>query len=158
MRAYNIHGGWAHRQRASTTFLSRKYSHVLLVLLTRFEPRVIKSETSLVLYHLSQFSLKCCKTGSFDACCQWVQLNAQITILFTFTVPKAKETYIHVYNVNSRVVICTLRSAHWQQASKLPALQHFELMKKYWVKCTHQSNHYCYIHVWITKERYIIGF
>ena len=33
------HRGWAHRERVSTTFLTRKNSQILLVLLTGFEPR-----------------------------------------------------------------------------------------------------------------------
>ena len=36
MHAYT-YGGWAHRQRVSTTFLTRKISQVFLVLLTGFE-------------------------------------------------------------------------------------------------------------------------
>ena len=42
MRAY-AHRVWAHRQRVSTTFLTRKNSQVFLVLLTGFEPRVMDS-------------------------------------------------------------------------------------------------------------------
>ena len=37
MRAY-AHRGWAHWQRVSTTFLTRKNSQMFLVLLTEFEP------------------------------------------------------------------------------------------------------------------------
>ena len=40
---FNVHTwsflGWAHRQRVSTTFVTRKNSHFFLVLLTGFEPR-----------------------------------------------------------------------------------------------------------------------
>ena len=42
MRAYT-HEGWAHRQRVSTTFLTRKNSQIFLVLLAGFEPRSIGS-------------------------------------------------------------------------------------------------------------------
>ena len=38
VRAYT-HGGWAHRQWVSTTFLTQKNSQIFLVLLTGFEPR-----------------------------------------------------------------------------------------------------------------------
>ena len=39
--------------------------------------------------------------------------------------------------VNRRVVIFTLSSTHWQQASKLSALQRFDLI---WKKSAHQYN------------------
>ena len=42
MRAYT-HGGWAHRQRVSTTFLTRKNSQLFLELRTGFEPLVFGS-------------------------------------------------------------------------------------------------------------------
>ena len=46
MRPYT-HGGWAHRQRASTTFLTRKkLSQFLLVLLMGFELRVFGSRAT----------------------------------------------------------------------------------------------------------------
>ena len=38
VRSYT-HGGWAHRQRVTSTFFTRKNSQILLVLLTVFEPR-----------------------------------------------------------------------------------------------------------------------
>ena len=42
VRAYS-HGSWAHRQRISTTFLTRQNkSQVVLVLLMGLEPRIIE--------------------------------------------------------------------------------------------------------------------
>ena len=38
--------------------------------------------------------------------------------------------YFCTVNVNSSLVICMLSSAHWQLASKLSALEHFELIGK----------------------------
>ena len=38
------HGGWAHRQRVSTTFLTQKNSHIFLALLTGFKPRFFRSQ------------------------------------------------------------------------------------------------------------------
>ena len=38
--------------------------------------------------------------------------------------------YFCTLNASSRVMICTSSSIHWQQASKLSALQHFELTWK----------------------------
>ena len=46
--------------------------------------------------------------------------------------------YFCTVNVNSRVVICTISSAHWQQASKLSALWRFELIWKDGGKCAHE--------------------
>ena len=43
-------------------------------------------------------------------------------------------------NVSNGVVICTLSSTHWQQASKLSALRCFELIRKDCDKCAHQYN------------------
>ena len=48
--------------------------------------------------------------------------------------------YFCTVNVNSMLMICTSSSAHWQQASKLSALQRFELIWKDWDKCTYQYN------------------
>ena len=41
-----------------------------------------------------------------------------------------EDTCTYTVNVSSRVVVCTLSSAHWQQASKLSALRRFELIWK----------------------------
>ena len=43
-------------------------------------------------------------------------------------------------NENSMVVICTLSSSHWLQASKRSALRHFELIWKDQDKYAHQYN------------------
>ena len=45
--------------------------------------------------------------------------------------------YICTVNGNSRVMICTLSSAHWQQASKLSALWCFDFFGKDWDKCAY---------------------
>ena len=46
--------------------------------------------------------------------------------------------YFCTVNGNSRVMICTLSSAHWQQASKVSALRRFQLIWKHWDKCAYQ--------------------
>ena len=45
--------------------------------------------------------------------------------------------YFCTVNENSRVMICTLSSAHWRQASKLSAVWRFELIRKHWGKYAH---------------------
>ena len=52
--------------------------------------------------------------------------------------------YFCTVNINSRIMLCTLRSANWQQASKLSVLWRFELIWKYWDKCAHQYSNYHY--------------
>ena len=54
--------------------------------------------------------------------------------------PAVHVSLVDYVNGNSTVMICTLSSAHWQQASKLSALKHFELIWKDWEKCTYQYN------------------
>ena len=51
---------------------------------------------------------------------------------------KDKCTGFCTVNVNSRVMICTLNNAHWQQTSKFSALWRFELIWKDWDKYAHQ--------------------
>ena len=63
--------------------------------------------------------------------------RAEISYLHTFSA----EMYFCTVNVNSRVMICTLSSAHWQQASKLSALRCFELI---WTDCAHEYSNYCH--------------
>ena len=52
--------------------------------------------------------------------------------------------YFCTVNVHCRVVICALRSANWQQASKVSALWTFELIWKDGDKCAYQYNNYKY--------------
>ena len=59
------------------------------------------------------------------------------------------ELYFRTVNVNSRVI--TLSSACWQQASKLSALQCFELIWKDWDECAH---HYCYYYCYYYNKNY----
>ena len=52
--------------------------------------------------------------------------------------------YLCTVNVNRRVMIWTLISALWQQASKLSALWHFKLIWKDWDKCAYEYSNYFY--------------
>ena len=52
--------------------------------------------------------------------------------------------YFCTVNVNSRVMICKLSSAHWQHVSKRSAVRRFELIWKDSDKCAQQYiNYYC---------------
>ena len=76
-------------------------------------------------------------TDWFTPFCQWVSpIRRSFSFLceWNSTLCDHNDTLIFHYfctvNGNSRAMICTLSSAHWQQASKFSALQRFESIRK----------------------------
>ena len=57
-------------------------------------------------------------------------LICTVNVILTLTSEDIKRH--DAVNVNSKVMICTVSSAHWQQDSKLAALRRFELI--FWGK------------------------